>query len=349
MSGKSPIRTAVLGLGRAGYGIHVRLLRDRDDYEIVAVADPSVERRKEVADEFGSATFADLDAMLSGSDAELVIIATASKDHADHTVKALEAGRHVVVEKPMATTLADADRVIAARDKSGKRLTVHQSQRWNRTLAFVKNMLGDERLGGVFYIKTGRYSFAQRNDWQTLRKYGGGSLNNNGVHVLDQCYQLVDAPVTSVWGDLKQVLAAGDAEDHCQVVMRTETGLVIEMDLTSACAIPLPQWVIMGKRGTMVIDDGKAKLRYAKSIPELPEPEDAAIVKARAYGVQGDVAPIEFVEDELDADADPPAAYYDGLYAALREGAELAVTPESCREVLEIITRSREGTPFPAQ
>ena len=191
MSDVKPISTAVLGLGRAGYNIHVHALRGRADCKIVAVADPNAERCKEVANEFGSKTFADLGSMLAGCDAELIVIATASKDHAAHSIQALEAGRHVVVEKPFATSLKEADALIAARDKAGKILTVHQSRRWAADYAFIRQMLHDPRLGEVFFIKNGAYGFAQRNDWQTLVKYGGGSLNNTAVHFLDGCYLLL--------------------------------------------------------------------------------------------------------------------------------------------------------------
>ena len=346
MAGSGPITTAVLGLGRAGYGIHVRLLRDRDDYKIVAVADPNEERCKEVADEFGCKTFGDLDSMLAGDDAELVIVATASLDHTPHSIKALEAGRNVVVEKPFAVSMKQADDLLAARDKSGKMLTVHQSARWASDLCFIREMIHDDRLGEVFHIRKGGYGFGQRNDWQTLRKYGGGSLNNNGVHALDQCYLLLESPVKDVWGDLRQVLAAGDADDHCQVIIRGENGRVNHMDLTSACAAKLPSWLVMGTRGTLVVQDGKSTLRYAKEIPEIPEPDDAPIVASRKYGVQGDAPALEMVEEELEPKADPGPDYYDRVQATLREGAELFVKPEECRAVLDIMVRSRKGTPF---
>jgi predicted dehydrogenase len=346
-----PIRTAILGLGRAGYGIHVRLLRGRDDFKIVATADPDAGRREEMKKEFSCAAFTNLTSMLRKSDAELIVVATTSADHAKHSIAALKAGRHVVVEKPMATRLRDADRMIRARDESGKLLTVHQSQRWSRSFAFVRKMLSDERLGRVFFIRRGNYNFSQRNDWQTLRKYGGGSLNNNGVHNLDQCRLLLESEAVSVWGDLQRILSAGDAEDHCQVVMRGASGRVIEMDLTAGCAspAPLPSWLVMGTRGALAVDHtDKAHLRWAKAIPPLPEPEDAPIVRTRSYGVQGEVPALEFASEEMPADADPGPDFYTRLRDSIRGGAELAVKPEECRAVIDIMVRARKGTAFPA-
>ena len=89
-------------------------------------------RRKE---ETGAQPFDDLASLLKGCDAELIVVATASADHANHAIAALEAGRHVLTEKPMATALEDADRMLVAAENAGKILTVHQSRRWGKTLS----------------------------------------------------------------------------------------------------------------------------------------------------------------------------------------------------------------------
>src|SRR5215207_8893810 len=106
-----PLRYAVIGLGRAGWNIHVDQLRGRPDARITAVADPVQDRRDEAAREFGCKTFASLSQLLNRAedDIDVVIIATPSATHAADTKKCLRAGKHVVVEKPMATTLAEAD------------------------------------------------------------------------------------------------------------------------------------------------------------------------------------------------------------------------------------------------
>jgi len=347
MTGKTPIKTAIVGLGRAGYNIHVSQFRNRDDYRIVAVADLNDERCQEVADECGCATFSSLDSLLASSDAELVVVATPSIDHAPHGIAALQAGRHAVLEKPFAVSLEQADALLAAQAATGRMLTVHQSRRWAADFVFIRNMLADERLGKVFFIRVGSYGFGQRNDWQTLTKFGGGSLNNSGVHPMDQLYLLLDSEPVSVWGDMQKILSAGDAEDHCKIVVRGANGRVVELELSSGCAVPLPNWVVLGSRGALVVQAGKATLRYAKEIPELPEPDGEPIVLSRSYGVQGDVPAIEFIEEELEPKADPGPGFYDLVYSALREGGTPPVDPRQCRAVLEIMMRARKDTPFP--
>jgi predicted dehydrogenase len=141
-------------------------MRNREDFQVVAVADSNRERQQQAQEELGAEAFNDISSLLKGSDAELIVVATASSDHANHSIQALEAGRHVLTEKPMATSVEDADRMLAAAETSGKILTIHQSARWSPVFAFIKQMLSDERLGRVFFIRSGGYGYT----YLTVRK-----------------------------------------------------------------------------------------------------------------------------------------------------------------------------------
>ncbi|MCZ6676665.1 MAG: Gfo/Idh/MocA family oxidoreductase [Candidatus Poribacteria bacterium] len=346
MNPSPPIRAAVIGLGRAGWNIHVRTMQQREDFHVVAVADPDKDRQRQAEEEAGAQPFDDLSSLLKGCDAELIVVATASVDHANHSIAALEAGRHVLTEKPMATAFADADRMLAAAERTGKILTVHQSRRWAEDFTFIQQMLNDERLGDVFFIRSGGYGFRRRNDWQTLQKYGGGLLNNNDVHAVDQCVILMESPIVDVFGDLQQILQPGDTEDHVKVVMRGENGRVIDLELTSACAASLPSWTLMGTRGSLTVTgSGKAVLRYVKGELQPLEVIDTPLATGRKYGVTGGEE-IEFEEVELEAKAQPGRAFYDQLYDAIRNGTPPPVDPATSRETIRVLSEARKGTQF---
>ena len=347
MNPPTPIRAAVIGLGRAGWNIHVRTMQERVDFNVIAVADPDEDRQRQAKEEAAVQPFDDLSSLLKGCDAELIVVATASADHANHSIAALEAGRHVLTEKPMATTPVDADRMLAAAEKAGKVLTVHQSRRWGEDFVFIQQMLRDERLGNVFFIRSGGYGYRRRNDWQTLRKYGGGLLNNNGVHAVDQCVLLMESPIVDVFGDLQQILQPGDTEDHVKVVMRGENGRVIDLELTGACATPLPSWTLMGTRGSLTVgSEGTAVLRYAKDDLQPLEAIDRPLAAGRKYGVEGGDE-IEFEEVELEAKATPGPSFYDQLYDAIRHGEPPPVDPTTSRETIRVLSEARKGTRFP--
>src|SRR5437016_3722835 len=190
-----PIRYAVVGLGRAGWDIHISQLRGRGDAKVVAVVDPIAERRDQAAAEFGCKTFDSLGKMLRQSDPEVVVIATPSAQHAADTRKCFKAGKHVAVEKPMAVTLAEAQKMIAAANGAGVKLFVHHNYRFFPEFTHMKEVIDSGLLGRVFHIRNYISNFARRNDWQTLTKNGGGLLNNWGAHFVDQILQLIGGKV----------------------------------------------------------------------------------------------------------------------------------------------------------
>lgn len=142
-----PIRYGVVGLGRAGWGIHVHELRPRADAKIVAVADPVAERRDQAAGEFGCKAYPTLAKLLKQDDVEVVVIATPSVSHAPDAKKTLAAGKHVVVEKPMAMSVAEADSMIAASEAAGKKLFVHQNYRFRAEFVHMKEVIDSGIIG----------------------------------------------------------------------------------------------------------------------------------------------------------------------------------------------------------
>jgi predicted dehydrogenase len=334
----------VVGLGRAGWDIHVRAIRGRKDFLLTDVVDLEQSRLEEARAEFGCRTHRDFRAFLRDSEAELAVIATQSKDHAWMSWEALEAGKHVLSEKPMATRLRDVDRVLAAAKASRRLFTVHQNARLAPDLRHVQEVIRSGLLGRVFMIKRGSYSFGRRNDWQTLRKYGGGQLNNNGVHMVDQVLQLLDSPVKAVFGDLQQILNPGDTEDHVKVVIRAESGMVADVEVSTACAVPPPAWVVMGDRGTLISDGKTSRLRYYLGRRLRPlKPVDSHMVATRSYGI-GET--IEFKEETLPSASPWPRDFYDYLYDSIRKGKPLLVTGESVRNTMYVLQEARKGTAF---
>ncbi len=342
-NGREPVLTAVVGLGRAGWSIHVRALREREDFRIVGVVDIDAARRAEAVSELGCAAYAGLDECLAQSPAELVIVANRSLDHARDSIKALRAGRHVLVEKPMAMNTAEADGMIRAAQEAGRLLTVHQNRRLDPDLLYVRQVIESGLLGRVFEVKIGIYDYSRRNDWQTLRAYGGGQLNNWGSHMLDQAILLLGSPPKRVLGNLQRIASVGDAEDHVKVVLVGENDRVVDVEVSGACALPQPRWVVMGSSGTMVVQDGESRIRYYDPAQVSPLEVVEASPADRRYGNDDRLPWQERVEPAL---VEPGRDYYDYLYDSIRHGAPLLVRPEEVREMIRVMDLCREGTEF---
>jgi len=254
---EKPIGVAVTGLGRAGWGIHVRQLRLRSDMRVVAATDPDGERRKQAEAELGCKSYVDYGEMLRQGDVELVVVATPSRQHSVDCQLAFAAGKHVVTEKPIAMNLAEADAMIAAGERARKMLFVHYNYRFYPEFYHLKEIVDSGIIGRVYHVRNYIAGFVRRNDWQTLTRNGGGLLNNHGTHNVDQILQLVPGKVTEVMGDMQHIASAGDAEDHIKALMRFDSGATADIEITMAqnVAVPFPKWIICGTCGTATGDN----------------------------------------------------------------------------------------------
>ena len=343
MTDAAPLRYAIIGLGRAGWGIHVHQLRDRADAQIVAVADPVEERRDEAVAELGCRAYPTLGRLLKhAADVDVIVIATPSADHARDARKCLAAGKHVIVEKPMGTSLAEVDAMIRAAGEANNILFVHQNYRFYPEFLHLKEIVDSGLIGRLFHLRNYITGFTRRNDWQTLAKNGGGQLNNTGSHFLDQILQLLPGRVTEVMGDLQQIASAGDVEDHVKALIRTDAGATADLEISFAenVAMPLPKWILCGTRGTVTNDGEKSTVRWFDPAAAPPLEVIDGPAAHRRYG-NDDKLPWQ--EKTILVQPRPHGAFYDHVTAVLRRREPLRVTPQSVREVMRVIGLIRKS------
>jgi scyllo-inositol 2-dehydrogenase (NADP+) len=343
-----PIRYGVVGLGRAGWDIHVKELRPRADAKIVAVADPVAERRDQAVAEFGCKAYPNLAKLLKQDDVEVVVIATPSVAHAADTKKSFAAGKHVVVEKPMAMSVAEADSMIGAAEAAGKRLFVHQNYRFRPEFVHLKEIVDSGIIGRVYHMRQSIFSFVRRNDWQTLAKNGGGVLNNTCPHFIDQILQLMGGRVSQVMGDLQQIVSSGDVEDHVKAFIRADNGCTADLEISTAQNIspPPPKWVLCGTNGTLVSDGTTSTIRWFDPAEVQPLPVVDGPAPNRKYG-NADKLPWQ--EKTIPAEGSVKTEFYDNVFGVIRRGDPMRITPESVREVMRVIGMIRKGTKFPGK
>lgn len=336
---EAPVRVGVVGLGRSGWGIHCAYLAKAHNFELVAVADPMEERRREAIESLGVArAYESPEELFADDDVELVVIATPSFSHKDLAIKALQAGKHVQVEKPMALTAAEVDEMVAAGERAGRLVTCFQNRRADPDFLEIQKLIAGGLLGRVFFIRIGNYSFNRRRDWQTLTRLGGGMLNNWGAHRIDQALLLLGGAYDELFCDLQKTVSAGDAEDHVKVTLRRE-GLVIDIEIFSACPLrPGPTWTVIGERG-MAVGDHTITVKWVDKEALPPIEADPGAAEGRSYG-----APEELpwqVREIVPAGESHTKVLYDHLYQSIRHGEPLFVTPQSVRLQLEVLDRCR--------
>lgn len=268
------ITVGIWGLGRAGFGMHIRELEQfADEFVIKAGCDIDPKRLEKFSEKRPKAkTYLDGDDFLADKDVELVTVAVRSRQHVDFTIRALEAGKYVVAEKPLALTLKAAEKLAKAAGEYPGKLFVRHNRRFEAAFNHVREIIKSGILGEVYEIKLCRHSFQFREDWQTIVDCGGGQLNNWGPHLIDHALQLLESPVDTLWSDLKNVASLGDAEDHLKLIFKGENGRVIDVEISGCVALPSPVYAVYGTRGTLVCEDEKdVRLRYLDPDFEAPK------------------------------------------------------------------------------
>lgn len=339
-----PLRLLIAGLGRSGWNIHASTARRAPDrFEIVGVCDPDEAHCAQARAELTCPTFADLESMLGAVEADAIAICTPNHLHTAHTLAAIDAGLHVIVEKPFALNLADADRVIDAARGKGRVLAPFQNRRFEAHFRKVQEICSSGLLGEILQVKMRWHGFTRRWDWQTLREFGGGAMQNNGTHLLDQALELFGPNEPHVYADLKRGLSAGDAEDHIKLVLTGEGAPTIDIELTNACAFPEERWHIMGTAGGLRGTTTELHWRWV-DWSKMPErPVNAGPSEDRKYPREE----IPWNEDSW-THAENAAENYDAFYTNFHDtlggAATLQITPESVRRYVRILEEKRPQT-----
>lgn len=336
---ETPIKVGISGLGRSGWGLHVAALgRVQGLFGITAVFDPNPVRQQEAHEQLGCRAYGSYGELLADEELELVVVASPSPHHADDAVAALAAGKHVLVEKPMATRLVDVDRMIGAAERNGRLLTVNQNYRYAADFLKIKEVVASGVLGELLLIRLAQHQFRRRWDWQTLTEFGGGILNNHGAHYIDWALALLDDPEPEVvLAHLVDTpLYAGDADSHAKVMLRPKKGPLVDIELTHACGFPQQTAVIMGTQGTLSSTREEVRWKYYKPDQVPPLVLDRQPTPDRSYNVEELPMWEESYRPVLDMRGEIAQLYRD-LYQTIRHNAPLAITPQSVRRLMAVL------------
>jgi scyllo-inositol 2-dehydrogenase (NADP+) len=338
------IKVGIAGLGRSGWNIHTFWLSQLPEfYQIVAVCDPIEKRRKEAEEKFKCKTYENFDEFVKNEEIELVIVATLSNLHREHTIKALKSGKNVVCEKPMAENLKDADAMIETAKQTGKLLTIFQNRRYEPDFLKVKEIVDSGILGKVVMIKMLQHTFGRRWDWQTLKKYGGGLLRNWGPHVIDQALQLFgNKEEPEIFCHLEKTLTLGDAEDHVKLILKGKFSPMIDIEITSCCCYPSEYWLVMGTSGGLKGNSKKLIWKYFNP-SDLPERKvEETPTSDRSYNREEIPWKEEKIWEMSNEDSKYPLNFYKDLFETIRNKKPLKITPESVRRVMWVIEKCYE-------
>jgi scyllo-inositol 2-dehydrogenase (NADP+) len=274
------LKTVVVGLGRIGWQFHLKQAHEHEGFDLVGVVDPLPDRLQEAWTNYSVDGFPTLDACLTATKPDLVVIASPTNFHTDQAIAAFKAGCDVFCDKPIAPSLAEADRMIGSAGSHGRKLMVYQPHRATPAAVAIRDLIGRGLIGPVYGMKFRSSGYVRRNDWQAFVKNGGGMLNNYGAHLIDQALHFSGSRAARISCCLRTIASLGDADDYVKALIETESGTILDIEINQASALDMPRVQIFGKHGCIIGDDDSHawKVRYfdPEKLSDLPIQESLA-------------------------------------------------------------------------
>lgn len=240
------LKAGVIGLGGISR-VHLDCLLSMKNAEIAAVCDIREDRLAAAVERTGARGYADWHDVIARDDIDIIHVLTPHYLHAPMSIEALKAGKHVLTEKPMATTTEDAKKMIAAAEESKGTLNVIFQNRYNASSVAVRNMIASGELGKFLCARASvcwhrEAPYYTESGWRgSLETEGGGTLINQSIHTLD-LLSFLGGPIKRVLGHISTDLLRDsiEVEDNCHAVFEYESGAKGVLHCTNSYGIDAP-------------------------------------------------------------------------------------------------------------
>ncbi len=342
---------ATLGVGMLGFGAigpeHAEAIGAVAGLELRAACDRDPGRLEQAQRSGERVLGLDLVQLLEAPDVAVVVISTPPNTHAEMTARALEAGKHVVVEKPFCLRLEEADRLLEMASARGLTLSVYQSRRWDPDFLALRELVARGRLGRVFHLEAFVGGFDHPcHLWHSHAPVSGGVIFDWGAHYVDWILELIPSEVVRVsasrhklvWHDVTN-------DDHFEIRMTFADQTEATFTHSDIAAARKPKWYVLGTEGAVVGHwrQGRITTRGASGrvveerLPVTDLPCELHLLRPDGGG--------ECHDQQVSLPAAPAHAFYRNLAGHLLAGEPLAVTAASARRniaVMEAATRAAE-------
>ncbi len=345
---REPLRVGIIGYGLAGVVFHAPLVASTPGMTVSAIVTADPRRQARARADFPSAAIYNTpEAMLAEpSRLDLVVVAAPNRAHVPLGAAALEAGLPVVVDKPLAPSVADAERLLEAARRAGKLLTVFQNRRWDNDFLTARRLIDAGLLGPVVRIESRFERFRaepKEGAWRERAEpeEAGGLLFDLGAHLIDQAVVLFGPPV-SVYAEVDIRRAGAAVDDDTFVALRFSRGQVAHLWMSVIPRHVGPRLRVMGLRGIYEKDDLDPQ-EEALRTGARPGDEGWGHEPPERWGrLYTDLAGLESVS-RVETAPGSYETYYALLRDALVTGGPPPVDPADAVRTLRIIEAARES------
>jgi predicted dehydrogenase len=337
------VQVALIGYGLGGRSFHAPVIAATPEMRLAAIVTGNTERQRLVKAEHPGARVVDTpDALFQDlTEIDLVVISTPNRTHVPLASRAIEAGRAVVVDKPLAPTAAEARRLDEEARRRNVFLAVYQNRRWDGDFLTIRRLMGEQALGNVhrFESRFERWRPTPKGGWRELGtpEEAGGLLFDLGTHLIDQALCLF-GPVTDVYAEIDERRPGVEVDDDVFLALTHASGVRSHLWASVMAAQDGPRFRVLGDRAAYTkfgMDVQEDALRRG----EIPGAPNWGVEPPEQHGVLG-------VGDDLrrvPTERGDYREFYIGVLRALRGGAPPPVDPRDAIATLEIIETARRG------
>lgn len=252
----------VVGYGGMG-AWHVNHAQKSDVVNLVGVYDIK-EERNALAREKGIFAYNSFEDVLADEKVDMITVAIPNDSHKEVVIRALEAGKNVICEKPVAMNLEELDEMIETANRCGKIFSVHQNRRFDVDFLAMKNIKQSGEIGQLINIESRIHgSRGIPGDWRGKKEHGGGMLLDWGVHLIDQLLQMMDGKLTKVYCEFDNITNT-EVDDGIKLTMMFDGGQKAFVEVGTYNFINMPRFYMRATEGSAIINDWKDKAKVVK-------------------------------------------------------------------------------------
>lgn len=253
----SDVSTVMIGFGLAGRVFHGPLIEAADGLSLDAIVTSNPDRAAQARQLYPNAViYASVEEAWEGGHS-LAVVATPNVTHLPHSVAALEHGLHVVLDKPITATAAEAELLAGLSQDVGRIVIPYQNRRWDSEFRTICEVAASGRLGRIHRLtsQVSKMRVIPRDGWRgsSLPEEMGGQLYDLGSHVIDQAIMLL-GPVARVFATARSIRPGHPADDDSTVILEHTSGAVTTFVVSQVTAFPEPRFTLLGTRGGLRID-----------------------------------------------------------------------------------------------
>lgn len=329
-------KVAVIGYGGQGAWHCTQILKS-DVVSLTGTYDIR-EIRRDAARENGIFVYESNEALLADENVDIVVIAIPNDSHLEWVLKALEAGKNVICEKPVEMSVAAFDKMTDAAKKNGKLFSVHQNRRWDVDFLAMKRLVLSGEIGKVINIESRVHgSRGIPSDWRCEEKHGGGMILDWGVHLIDQLLQIFsNEEIDTVYCENTHITNK-EVDDGFKLTMRFKSGQRAYCEVGTYNFIALPRFYMQCENGSALITDWREKAKVAKM---KAWNEKEVLPVQTAAGITKTMAPrdeITLDEYEIERPISDVHDYYRNFVLALEGKEESLIKHCEVRRVLKVM------------